>query len=547
MLVPYGGTMGFRNSVVGAALLLALGGGCGSEPAPDLTEIKDGLARRRDQIYTDFGPAPGGGQLRALMGFSLRDEATLEEAIAHMYEPTHPSFRAYLSKEEWVSRHAPLSATVDEVKAWLESGGMAVPRVAQNRLLLEFTGTVDQFNAAFNTQLHIFERDSLKQGNPPFRVYGSEGPLKAPTSIASLILGVVSADLPPESKPLPGEAGEIINALPDGVADAMTIADIAGAYGVTDLYALDAGYSGQGVKLGVIGAAAFKFKDLQSFWRSFGVTRDDPQVVETMEPVATRNLETTLDVAWAGGLAPGAEIIVYEGPDTRNTSLVYTFNAAIERGEVSILTNSFAHAEYSEPALVSAQYNASARMGAALGVTILVASGDSAQVDVPSSSPFVTCVGGTELTLNATGGVAGEVAWSDSGSGVSDVFPIPYWQEKVVLDSDGMRAMADVALNASGSTPYWSYYLAEWKPYGGTSFAAPSLAGLLAVVNSFRIAKGAPVVGYLNPVLYQSPDVQATFRDIVEGSTPKHAAGPGWDHPTGWGVPNALELAQALP
>jgi kumamolisin len=186
-------------------------------------------------------------------------------------------------------------------------------------------------------------------------------------------------------------------------------------------------------------------------------------------------------------------------------------------------------------------------MGAALGITILVASGDSAQPDVPSSSPFVTCVGGTALTLTAAGAVDTEIAWNESGSGVSDTFTIPSWQEGVVLGSNGMRATADMAMNASGDTPYWSYYLAEWKSYGGTSFAAPSFAGLIAVVNSFRIAQGDPTVGYLNPILYRSPEVQATFRDIVEGSTAKYPAGPGWDYPTGWGAPRARELAEALP
>ena len=527
-----------------AALLTISSAGC-SDPEPDLAQVDDGVARRLGTIYTDFGPAPGGNGLRSLIGFPVRDEAALEQTITQIYDLQHADFRDYLSKTQWASAHAPDPAAVDEVKRWIESQGMQVPRVSENRLLMEITGTVEQFNAAFNTELHIFERDSLKQGNPPFQVYGTDGALQVPTNIAPLITGVLSADLPASTDSLPGEAGEIVNALPNNVESAKTIDDMVSAYGFGDLYSM--GHRGAGVKVGVVAASTFKFKDLQSMWQSFGVTREDPRVEVTMEPIATRNLETTLDVAWAGGLAPEAEIIVYEGPDTRNTSLVYTFNAAIERGEVSVLTNSFAHAEFTEPTIVERQYNASAMMAAALGITILVASGDSGQPDVPSSSPFVTCVGGTELTLTATGGVMSEVAWDESGSGVSETFTIPAWQEGVVLDSNGQRAVSDVAMNASGKTPYWSYYLAEWKSYAGTSFAAPSFAALIAVVNSARIANGEPPVGYLNPILYQSPEVQAAFRDIVGGSTDKYAAGPGWDYPTGWGAPKALELAEALP
>jgi kumamolisin len=43
------------------------------------------------------------------------------------------------------------------------------------------------------------------------------------------------------------------------------------------------------------------------------------------------------------------------------------------------------------------------------------------------------------------------------------------------------------------------------------------------------------------------PAVQATFRDVTQGSTPYYQAGSGWDYPTGWGAPSALGLAQTLP
>ncbi len=109
------------------------------------------------------------------------------------------------------------------------------------------------------------------------------------------------------------------------------------------------------------------------------------------------------------------------------------------------------------------------------------------------------------------------------------------------------RATVDVALAASPYSPYWVRYLDTWALYGGTSFASPTFAGLVAVVNSARAAQGLPRVGYLNPLLYQTAAVQATFRDITAGSTASYAAGPGWDFPTGWGAPDAAGLAATLP
>ena len=79
-------------------------------------------------------------------------------------------------------------------------------------------------------------------------------------------------------------------------------AKIAKAYGLDTLYGM--GFKGQGVKLGVTIGALFKFKDLQSFWQSFGIFRNNPTVVQTMEPYVSRYIEGTLDVEWSGAMAP---------------------------------------------------------------------------------------------------------------------------------------------------------------------------------------------------------------------------------------------------
>lgn len=185
-------------------------------------------------------------------------------------------------------------------------------------------------------------------------------------------------------------------------------------------------------------------------------------------------------------------------------------------------------------------------MAAALGITVISAGGDSAQPDVPATSPYVTSVGGTSLSLASDGTILAERAWSASGSGDSLTFARPDWQAGVVAGDK--RAVSDVALHASvDPAPYWIYYLQEWRRYGGTSFSAPVFAGMIAVINDYRNAQGMPPVGFLNSLLYTDPEVQSAFGDITSGQTEFHMAAPGWDYPTGWGSPRAWELAQALP
>ena len=506
----------------------------------------DGIPAPLPGVYTDLGAADLDASFRALMGFPIRDEAVLEQAIMDIYNPAGASFRDYFTRDEWMAAFAPFPIDLHLVKLWIESQGMAVNFTASNRLLFQFTGTVEQFNDAFQTELRLFERENPQAGNPPIQVYGTLGPLTVPTWLSDRITGIVTCDLPASTDPLPGEGGQIENSPPTNINNARTPAKIAHAYDVDDLYAL--GYHGEGVKLGVVVGAAFKFKDVQSYWQSMGVNRTDPQVILTMELPSTRYLETTLDTEWAGAIAPASDLLVYEGPDAKNTSMVYTFNEAISRNEVSVISDSFAHREDSEPRAVRDQYHHAARMAAALGITVIAATGDSGQTDTPSSSPYVTGAGGTRLSFNSAGEVTNETAWANSGSGATLTFPIPWWQVGIVADSDGKRAVADVALNASPQSPLWIYYLGTWEDnYGGTSFSSPIFAGMVAVINSYRAAQGLPRLGWLNSILYQTPAVQAAFRDVVSGQTAFHAAGPGWDYPTGWGAPKALDLALALP
>src|SRR5439155_11033768 len=189
-------------------------------------------------------------------------------------------------------------------------------------------------------------------------------------------------------------------------------------------------------------------KDVQSFWQSFGISRADPVVIDVAEHPATRYLESTIDVEWYGALAPGAALRVYQGADTRNTSMLFAFNEAVGRGEVQVLTDSFAHREDSEARDVREQYDDFALMGAALGITITAASGDGGKPDVPSSSPYVTAIGGTYVELNADGSIALEQAWGGSGSGDTKSFAIPAWQTGVPLEGT-TRATCDVSLDAA--------------------------------------------------------------------------------------------------
>jgi kumamolisin len=198
---------------------------------------------------------------------------------------------------------------------------------------------------------------------------------------------------------------------------------------------------------------------------------------------------------------------------------------------------------------------------AAMGITVLAASGDNGasdgsdsgqlDVDFPSSSPHIVGCGGTKLTISAEK-VSQEVVWNElsqqegaTGGGVSQTFALPDWQASANVPKSPSgkagRGVPDVAGDADPATGYEVFVDGAGAVIGGTSAVAPLWAGLLALFNQ-SLKKP---VGFINPLLYASP-VSSSFRDITSGNNDGYNAGKGWDACTGLGSPDGAKLLAAL-
>jgi hypothetical protein len=199
------------------------------------------------------------------------------------------------------------------------------------------------------------------------------------------------------------------------------------------------------------------------------------------------------------------------------------------------------------------------------GVTFVASTGDfgAAVPQYPAFSPNVVAVGGTTLTLNAKDNSYNtETGWGyyssavgayiASGGGISQYETEPAYQQGI--QSLGNRTTPDVSLVADPATGAWvadPYNLPVTKPFevvGGTSLAAPSWAGLLALVNQGRAAAGKPSLNSVSPTetqqaLYSLP--QADYHVISSGSN-GYQANAGYNLVTGLGTPVANLLVPDL-
>ncbi len=183
----------------------------------------------------------------------------------------------------------------------------------------------------------------------------------------------------------------------------------------------------------------------------------------------------------------------------------------------------------------------------------------------PGSSPFVTAVGGTQLTLTRGNQRAHEGVWNDlkyvsaldgggaGGGGFSLASPRPPFQDRLGQPGTA-RTVPDVSAAAS-QFPGWPVVLAgHWVTDAGTSGSAPLLASAMAIVSANERRRRRPPVGPANGLLYyEAGRAPGSMFDVVSGANgylrkvvARHAR-RGYDLASGLGVPQFALLGAQLP
>ena len=195
--------------------------------------------------------------------------------------------------------------------------------------------------------------------------------------------------------------------------------------------------------------------------------------------------------------------------------------------------------------------NAAAHAAAAAGMTVFAASGDNdssdggptpANVDLPSSSPFVVGCGGTSKPH----GPGEETVWnndpgnpngSGTGGGFSTIFtPMPPWQAGAPHGPG--RMVPDVSANADPDMGYTIVVHGQTLAFGGTSAVAPLYAGLFAAIG--RKLSLSTQQKLVTPQLWLN---HMCFTDIVTGDNGFYRAKIGPDACTGIGSPVGQKIA----
>jgi subtilase family serine protease len=368
-----------------------------------------------------------------------------------------------------------------------------------------------------------------------------------------------------------------------GVGPGLSPAQIQAAYGLGPL--LRRGIDGAGQTIVIVdsfGSPTIR-PDLAHFDKTFGLPA--PPAFRVIQPAgkvpaytSSQNragwaAETSMDVEWAHVLAPGASILLVETPVSENEGtsgfpqIVAAENYVIGRHLGDVISMSFDATEQTFPSRTALTALRSAFTRAAAPgyrITVVAGSGDDGAsgetydeqnlydqrvVAWPASDPLVTAVGGTQLDLAASGARRqADVAWSDSGGGLSEVFGRPAFQDAVRGVTGAHRGIPDISMDAScasGTSVYESFPSGpgRWTLGCGTSLATPLFAAVIALADQ---EAGHPL-GLVNPGLYAlAGQARSGLVDVTSGSNSVQVRTGSGGQVTGFRAAKGYDLVSGL-
>jgi uncharacterized protein (TIGR03437 family) len=540
----------------------------------------------------DRGPVDAGQLINGInlvFTRSASQQAALDQLLAEQQDPASPNYHNWLTPEQFADRFGLSANDVAKVTDWLRSQGLSVAYEARSRTYVTSSGTAAQVQAAFHTELHHYQVD----GELHFANSSDPSIPAALQPVVQVIQGL--DDFRPKAP-----VHQFNPNYTSGSAHYLVPGDIAAIYDINPLY--QQGITGSGQSIAVIGQSNINLSDIAAFRSSIGLSNNPPQMVlvkGSADPglVKGDQGESTLDLEYAGGIAQNAIILfVY------SSSVVTSEEYAIDQNEAPVMTLSYGACEpaiSSSPSSATA-YRSFAQQANAQGITWMASTGDTGAaecdngvqkathglaIEIPSSIPEVTAVGGSEFnegtgtywstTNNSTTkasalGYIPEIAWNDTqlslanggglaatGGGASIFFPKPAWQAGNGVPNDGARDVPDLSFSASDYHDPYYVYLNGAATYntGGTSVSTPIFAGVVSLLNQYLVqnhVQSQPGLGNINPTLYSlaATPTNNVFHDITSGNnivpctygTPNcgsttmgYSAGPGYDLATGWG------------
>jgi hypothetical protein len=412
---------------------------------------------RKAQPQYDQGiidPSRQFGYLTLVTSPSERQQEALQQLLVQQQDPKSVNYHKWLTPQQYADRFGLSQNDLNKITAWLHSQGFAILSIAGGRNAVAFSGTAAQIQRAFGTEIHNYNVDGKLH-------FANSTPLTIPSALNGIVTGVIGVHdfgpLPANQKRGFNGAGTRSNyydanyLFPNFLAPG----DVATIYDINPLYN-NAGtpINGTGQTLAIIGQTDIYLADINYFRSGFGLNAISGCTLNASGVVTACNStyfqyvyvgaaggdlgtpstcgdlsEADLDIEWSGAIAQDAQIIFVNSPVTYNAGCTeQTNNGGVNNALIAAIDPSsgppiapVVSMSYGICEAEAENLETYLQQGNLEGVTIMNSAGDQGAagcdysppndavpydaadhgfaVSYPASSPEVTGVGGTGLSL----------------------------------------------------------------------------------------------------------------------------------------------------
>jgi subtilase family serine protease len=367
--------------------------------------------------------------------------------LAQLEAQAQSGFSSFLTVSQFAAQYGQPASTITALRNYLAGYGISAEGY-KNNLNVVARGTAGEFDQALSVTQQQYKTSTVNNSEGTIAAqtfHGVSTQASLPSSIAQNLVAILgltnyqpavsNAKRTALKEPKQVASGVIspsvcvqASGLPN---DCNLPADFASNYGLNGLYA--SGATGQGQTLGIITFASVDHGAPETFWSQIaGVKRTGKLKLYNVDGGAGRpgyqagTGETDLDIEQSGAVAPGANIIVYQAPNSDSGAIDALFTAATQDVAGSV-SQSWGEAETLIQALQATGAEAAGYITAfdegfleldAQGQANFVSSGDGGaydaygefpgtdqptnlSVDNPGDSPYTTAAGGTTLPWSA--------------------------------------------------------------------------------------------------------------------------------------------------
>ncbi len=459
----------------------------------------------------DAGRVPAGNRLQGItlvFNRSSAQQADLQVLLSAQQDPSSTLYHHWLTPEDFAARFGVADSDIAKAQFWLQQQGFSVDGVSRSKTRITFSGTVAQAEQAFATEMHYYQVRGVTH-------YAPSTDLSLPAALAPIVSTVDNlATFRPHPhivRPATLQRAPNPNFTSSQTGNHfLDPDDIAIIYDIKPAY--NAGYTGSGQSIAVVGQSSIALSDIENFQKALGLTVKDP--TEKLVPnsgtaaISTGDeSESDLDLEYSGAIARGATIIfVYTG-NSPNYNVTNAISYAVDQDLAPIISTSYGDCESDTGQGFYNSENDVLMQAATQGQSVIAAAGDAGStdcsgntdqstaeqealaVDFPASSQYVTAMGGSEFPAadvastnstywtpapNSTTDVLSsalsyipEEVWNDdsaaggvsSGGGGASVFTArPSWQANVPgIPSGSFRLVPDISMSASPNNAAFLY------------------------------------------------------------------------------------------